>query len=504
MPDAQDSPAVPPPPRTPFGVRLAELAAEAPDRPALTDHERTVTRAELESRTNRLARAYAALGVGEGSYVTIGLPNGVEFLEAAVAAWKLGATPQPLSYRLPPRELNAVLDLVKPALVVGIPGAEGATTVPRGFVPGPEHSDAPLPAAIAPSFKAPTSGGSSGTPKVILSADEAIAENVLPLGALVRLEPGSVQLTTGPLSHNGPFLVSTVGLLNGTHNILMPRFDAATALDLVARHGVEWMYTVPTMLHRFAKLPAEERDAADLGSLRTVLTLAALCPQWLKEFCVGWLGADRMLEVYAATEAHAITLIDGHGWMAKPGSVGQVVAGEIEVRDPEGRKLPAGEIGELWMRRGPDGATTYRYIGARPRAAGDGWESVGDLGSIDADGFLHLADRSDDMFVVGGANVYPAEVEGALDEHPAVLSSCVLGLPDEEYGSVVHAIVQTDGDLTDEELLDHLRERLVAYKLPRSIERSSEPLRDDAGKVRRSRLRADRIAARAASEAGTG
>jgi bile acid-coenzyme A ligase len=158
--------------------------------------------------------------------------------------------------------------------------------------------------------------------------------------------------------------------------------------------------------------------------------------------------------------------------------------------------LPRGETGEIFMRLGPDQAPTYRYVGAETRALPEGWESIGDIGWLDADGYLYLADRRTDMILVGGANVYPAEVEAAIDEHPLVQSSCVIGIPDDDLGNRVHAIVQSRDGLTESELEAHLADRLVRYKRPRSYEFVNEPLRDDAGKVRRSQLREERIAAR--------
>jgi bile acid-coenzyme A ligase len=167
--------------------------------------------------------------------------------------------------------------------------------------------------------------------------------------------------------------------------------------------------------------------------------------------------------------------------------------GEIEIRDPEGRAVPAGTEGEIWMRRGAEVPPPYRYIGATARSAGQGWESLGDIGKLDADGYVYITDRLADMILVGGANVYPAEIEAALDEHPNVQSCCVIGLPDDDLGSIPYAIVELSVPASDDELLAHLRRRLAPYKLPRVIERATTPLRDDAGKVRRSALRAERI-----------
>ena len=365
--------------------------------------------------------------------------------------------------------------------------------MPVGFRADPALADGPLPTVVGPSLKAPTSGGSTGRPKIIVSTQAPVLDQAVASGLLVRVPVDGVALMPGPLYHNGPFVMTTAALFLGCHVVLMPRFDAARTLELVEQHRVDWLYAVPTMLHRVAKLPADVLAAADLSSLQSVVTMAAACPPWLKEFWIARVGARTVVELYAATEAQAVTVIDGEEWLAHRGSVGRPLVGEISVRDDAGRELPAGEVGELWMRRSPEESGPYRYLGAEPREAAGGWQSVGDMGHVDAEGYVFLADRVADLILVGGSNVYPAEVEAALDEHAEVLSSCVIGLPDPEYGEMVHAIVQTAAPVTDEELLVHLRQRLVGYKLPRSFERVEHPLRDDAGKVRRASLRADRV-----------
>jgi bile acid-coenzyme A ligase len=165
----------------------------------------------------------------------------------------------------------------------------------------------------------------------------------------------------------------------------------------------------------------------------------------------------------------------------------------MQICDPDGKPLPTGEVGEVWMKS--DAGPTYKYIGAEARSREDGWESLGDLGWMDADGYLYLNDRLTDMVLVGGSNVYPAEVEAALDEHPSVMSSCVIGLPDDDLGNRLHALVQLSGDASDDDLRAWCGERLTKYKVPRTFERVDEPLRDDAAKVRRSQLRAERLPA---------
>ena len=477
-----------------IGEGMAALAAAAPDRPAITCDDITVTRSEFEARTNRLARAYERLGVVPDSFVTIGLPNGIEMIEAAVATWKAGATPQPISHRMPAVERQAIIGLADPSLLVGVDPAEvgGRAAVAAGYEPDASISDAPLEPRIAKSLKAPTSGGSTGRPKLIVSGSPATHFDAIIPSLFSRMTADGVHLLTGPLHHNGPFYFGMAALLTGNHVIVMPRFDAEQSLALIERHRVDWMYAVPTMMQRIWRLPEDVRTRYDMSSLNAVLHMAAPCPRWLKKVWIDWLGAETILELYAGTEGQSVTFLDGAEWLAHPGSVGRPLVGELQIRDADGAVLPAGEIGTVWM-RGPAGAKTYRYVGAEARGDADGWETLGDIGSLDADGFLYVSDRDSDMILVGGSNVYPAEIEAALTEHPSVADACVVGLPDDDLGNVPHALVSEVDAGTDDDLMAYLRERLAPYKLPRSIERVAGPLRDDAGKVRRSALRADRL-----------
>jgi bile acid-coenzyme A ligase len=213
----------------------------------------------------------------------------------------------------------------------------------------------------------------------------------------------------------------------------------------------------------------------------------------LKQAWIDWLGAERIFELYAGTEAQTATVISGPEWLAHRGSVGKVAPGTVMIADEDGREVPVGEMGEVWMRSLRE-TPTYKYLGASARTREGGWESLGDMGRLDADGYLYLGDRAADMILSGGANIYPAEIESAIQEHPSVRSCAVIGLPDEDKGNVVHAIIEADGDaLSIDELKVFLGERLVTYKVPRTFEFVDFALRDDAGKVRRSALRAERL-----------
>ncbi|MEI9995449.1 MAG: AMP-binding protein [Rhizomicrobium sp.] len=476
-----------------IGARMQEVVAEKPDAPAITSQGITRTWRELHKRTNRMARGLSAKGAKFGDFVTIALPNGNAFIEACYACWKIGATPQPVSSRLPPGELAAIIELANSPIVI----ADQPMQSPRPVVSSAEllaasSDDSDLPDAIAPSWKAPTSGGSTGRPKLIVSGQPGVAVKGGVEGSFWRYDGGSTVLMPGPLYHNGPFGCVFGALNAGAHVVVMPKFDAEATLRDIQTYKADWIYLVPTMMSRIWRLPNRERY--DVSSLKTLWHLAAPCPPHLKEAFIHWLGPDVIMELYAGTEAQAITVITGGEWLTHRGSVGRVLGGgTMAAFDAGGNQLPTGEIGEVYMKRDPSLPPSYRYVGAEARTLPGGWESLGDIGYFDHDGYLYLADRRTDMILVGGANVYPAEIEAALDEHPLVASSAVIGLPHDELGNQVHAIVQPRPGLDLEDLKRHLAERLVLYKQPRSFELVEENVRDDAGKVRRTALRDARV-----------
>ena len=474
-----------------YAAQLVRLADSDPDRPAVTDEFRSISRRDLDRVANRTARAFADGGVTQDDHVTIALPNSIEFVAATVACWKLGAVPQPVSFMAPAREVAAIVELADSRIVVGAePGTHGdRPCLPRGWEPGAEYSDAPLPDAISRPWKAMTSGGSTGRPKLIRAGDASEIDPEANPSLLVRRD--GAMMMPGPLYHNGPFVWATTALLAGSHLVLGGRFDAATTLALIERHQCDVMYIVPTMMHRVWRLPEATRSAYDVSSLQVVWHLAAPCPPWLKHAWIEWLGAERIFELYAGTEAQTATIITGGEWLAHRGSVGRAAPGTVKIVGPDGNDVATGEVGEIYLRNA-DGKRTYEYVGAEAKTLPDGWESLGDMGRLDADGYLYLSDRSADMLLVGGSNVYPAEVEAALEEHPGVQSAVVIGLDDDDLGKRPHALVHLDRPVDDDELRVFLEERLVRYKIPRSFERVDQPLRDDAGKVRRSALAAER------------
>jgi bile acid-coenzyme A ligase len=344
-----------------YGRAMGWLAERDPDGVAVVFGDATVTRVELERRSNRLARAYAKLGVGEGDLVTIALPNCIEFYEASLAIWKLGATPQPVSSRLPEKERRTIVDLASPALLVGAGAGEygDCPTLPRGFVPDGALSAAPLPDVVPANARAMTSGGSTGRPKIIVDTTPAECDPEAPGN---QMRAGGTALVPGPLYHAGPFIASWQQILCGGRVVLLERFDPALCLELIERHRIDYALFVPTMMQRIWRLPEAERTRRDLSSLATVMCSGAPSPPWLKRAWIEWLGPERILEAYGGTERIAGTQITGSEWLAHPGSVGRPTGGrKLKIVGEDGSELPPGEIGEVYMlpASGHRG-TTYR------------------------------------------------------------------------------------------------------------------------------------------------
>ena len=479
----------------PISTQISLIAQGFPDAPAITCAGRTVTWAELDADTNRRARAFAERGVGVGDYVTIVLPNSIEFLQSAIACWKLGAVPQPLPPRMPDIEFEGILDLRPRALIVGRDDPRGQIpSLAAGFEPGPQFSADPLPEAVSPAWKCMASGGSTGRPKLIEVGGDSRYPGKLFGQALGAVE-GDVSLFSVPMSHNTGMVGVTVALLMRGHLIVMPKFDPAEFLRLITEHRVTYLATAPTILHRALQTYRADPDAYDLSSLRRVWHVGASCPPSVKDGWIELIGPEALWEMYGGTELQALAVLSGTEWLAHRGSVGRVAVGQMKVLDDDGNECAPGQTGEIFMRPAPGSDPTYRYIGATAKTH-DGWDSLGDLGHFDEDGYLYLSDRRVDMFTVGGKNTYPAEIEGNLCAHPDVLSCLVVGVPHDDLGQVPYALIQLaeGADLDADGVQAFLRERLENHKVPRTVEFVDRPLRDEAGKARRSAVRDEIIA----------
>jgi bile acid-coenzyme A ligase len=484
----------------PLGLALTAHAVLTPDRRAMTIGERTWSFAAFDAAANRWARRLLADGVVPGDRVVLSMPNRADYLICAFALWKIGATPCPVSDRLTDAEFRTILDLSEARHVIG---ERTLTTGPARLHDVDIPLDTglftePLPSAIAQPGKIANSGGSTGRPKLIVDPLPSVWG---PDKEGCRRGPRLTLLNPGPLYHSAPFNTTTMALAQGTHIVCMERFDPQGWLAMVERHRVTYAYMVPTMMTRIAKLPAELTAAADLSSIETLLHMAAPCPAEIKRWWIERIGAERLWEVYGGTERIGVTTIGGAEWLAHPGSVGRAATGQqIVITGEDGAVLPQGAVGEIRFRKAGGVGTSYAYIGSQDRIAGD-TDSFGDMGWLDADGYLYIADRRTDMILVGGVNIYPAEIEAAVEALPEVLCCAVIGLPDADLGNRVHAIVELAPGAPAPEgnaFLDRVGERLAGYKRPRSVEFTDAPIRDQAGKMRRSALREARCAGVAA------
>jgi len=479
----------------PMGRLLAHHAERQGKRKCLVFEHESFTWTDLDRKANRLARYLQSQGVKKGSFVTIALPNGPRFFEAAFAALKLGATPNPVPYRLPSAEFKAVMDLVKPSFMFCNEAERAGDTpsIPEHFDLPESLSDGPLTDCVSLNWKALTSGGSTGAPKVIVSHMPGEWDPNFPL---MEIPVNSTVLIPGPLYHNAPYSMAMLSLMKGNCVVQMPKFDAETCLKLIEKYQIEWTTMVPTMLNRIWRLDEEIKNQHNLDSLQCILHTAAACPPWLKRAYIDWLGGEKILELYGGTEDTIRTLIDGNEWLERPESVGKAQPGfNIRILDEGGEPLPAGEIGLIYLLPDSGFASTYHYLGAERDHLGD-WETLGDMGHLDEEGYLYLADRRTDLIVSGGANIYPAEVESAIERHPEVVCAVAIGLPDNDLGQRVHAIVQVCKGTNITTLEDQLRQfsadQIALYKTPRDYEFVTYKLRDEAGKVRRKALREER------------
>jgi len=496
-----------------LGRRISDLARLHPDRTVITvvhrdGDESSLTWEELDRRSNAVARLLAEAGarprsagvrgrVRRCSTVVVGLPNGADHFVTTIAVWKLGACVLPLPPAMPARERDALLDLAAPdAVVAGWDDVAGAIG-PDDLAAADRLSPDPLPDAVPDPAKAVASGGSTGRPKIIVDptpGQRAPGAAVEAFGAWSGLSERQRQVVCGPLYHTAPFNMAHAGLFEDHELIVHERFDPARVVASIRRHRATFAAMVPTMMLRI--LRGTDVTSHDVSSLEALYHTGGPCPPWVKRGWIDLVGPQAVYEAFGSTEMVGVVGIRGDDWLAHPGSLGRPIATDLRILDGDQRPVPTGEVGEIYMRLWDDSAPRYRYLGA-PSAAStaDGFVSVGDLGRVDEDGYLFLADRRVDMIVSGGANIYPAEVESALTEHPGVLDVVVVGIPDEEWGRCVHAIVQpvvSAPPPTADQLDAHVHDRLASYKAPRSYEFVDRLPRTEAGKVRRSALAEER------------
>lgn len=500
-----------------YGSRLTQLSRDQGDKPALifaheAGEETIFSFGRFESFANKIARFLAAQGVGQNSLVVMAMRNCPELVATCFATWKLGGCTLPLNAKIPAREREelfaAAAESGRSLFIIADFPWEGVHATRATLAEAADFDDGPLPDRVPQPGKSIGSGGSTGRAKIIVDPRPWVA---------VPLPPGKtdpfgrradhVALLGGPLYHNGPFGPLFGALFDGASVVLMERFDASRALELIERYKVGWTFMVPTQMSRIVRLPGF--DQRKLASLQGLYHSGAFCHAWLKKQWIDMLGPQAVFEIFGSAEQVGATFMRGDEWLAHPGTMGKGVATDIRILDAEGRDLPPGEVGEIYLRWKPtaDGGflapkphadLMYSYWGSpRMKSTPDGFASAGDLGWLDEESYLHLADRRMDLIITGGSNVYPAEVEDVISRHPGVADVAVIGLPDEEWGHRVHAVVEKARDqlVTSDELARLCRENLSPYKIPKAFEFVEQLPRDESGKIRRSQLVVQRATA---------
>jgi long-chain acyl-CoA synthetase len=491
-------------------------AARRPDQPAFVSPHGSRTYAELDAGANRLARALHEAGLRPGDAIALVCRNRPEFAEVHAAAARSGLRLTPVNWHLTGAEMAYIIDdceakaiVADAAFAAAVADAAEANErllvrlavsgVIRGFS---SYDDAVAGANPAP-LDEPVLGrsmlytsGTTGRPKGVDRQPRPLAESALyqRIFAAAAMQPGDVHLCTGPLYHAAPLSFSlALPLLYGMTVVAMDGWEAAETLRLIEAHRVTHTHVVPTMFHRLLALPEEVRAAHDASSLRFVLHGAAPCPVEVKQRTIDWLGPV-VFEYYAATEGGG-TFVDSHEWVAKPGTVGKPVEDDlIRIYDDRDEQLPAGEIGTVFIRAT---SSPFRYFKdeAKTESAYRGdYFTLGDHGYLDEDGYLFLTGRIAELIISGGVNIYPAEVDAALLTHPAVADAGTIGVPDEDWGERVVAVVELKPDFAPsatlaDELVAWCRDRLAHFKCPRSIEFVAALPRHDNGKLYRRRLR---------------
>jgi fatty-acyl-CoA synthase len=495
-----------------------------PDKPAVIMAEtgETLTYAQLDERSLRLARAFAVAGLRRGDVVAMIAENSPAALEIYWATQRSGLYLTAINHHLSADEVTYVVgDCGARAVVVGASKAELAETVAAqvtgpelwlsfgGKVAGYDDYEAALAAAGTEPLPAQPRGaemlyssGTSGRPKGIkpplpeIQVDEPGDRYAAVLGQLYGFDPDTVYLSPAPIYHTAPLkFCAVVNALGGTV-VMMSRFDAAGALEAMQKYEVTHAQFVPTMFVRMLKLPAEQRAAYDLSTLRVAIHAAAPCPVAVKEAMLDWWG-DIIHEYYGATEANGLTFIDSAQWRAHPGSVGRAGVGVIRICDDDGTELGVGEDGTVYFERE---FVPFVYHNDPVKTAesqhpkNPTWTTTGDIGHVDAEGYLYLTDRKAFMIISGGVNIYPQEIEDCLMLHPAVLDVAVFGIPDPEMGESVQAVVQPalgaqPGPELERDLIDFVRARIAHYKAPRSIDFDDDLPRTPAGKLLKRRLK---------------
>ncbi len=474
-----------------FGQRLHNRALADPDGIGLTvvaidGTAVELTLSELDQRANQWGRALIDNGAHVGSYVVLAIPNSIDLVLASLGCWKVGAVPIPMRWDLPEWERTRLLEIIGPAVTLD---TDTRVTIAAS---AQNQSGEPVPPAVSPSINGICSSGSTGLPKVIVTLQPAIwtgQQGVPFLEHWTAVERPQTILVPGPMYHTNGFITLTY-LLSGDRLVILEKFSAVGTLDAIEKYRVTNFTATPTMLARIADTP--DIDDRDLSSVVWMVQGAAVMPPTLLRRWFELLSPEQVVMSYGMTENLGLAALRGDEWLAHAGSVGRGFRDtQIRIQRPDGSPAPVGELGDVYLKAPMSGL--YKYLGgaALLPATEDGFRTAGDIGHLDADGYLYIADRRTDMIITGGANVFPAEVESALVDHPDVADVVVIGLRDPEWGRRVHAVIEPRDKArapSAQDIIAYTKSKLAAYKVPKTVEFVDEIPRTAATKVNRSAM----------------
>jgi long-chain acyl-CoA synthetase len=472
-----------------------------------------VTYQQLDERSNQGAQLFRSLGLKSGDHVGMMLENNRQFLEIVWAAQRSGIVFTPISTHLKKDESAYILQNCGAKMFIGSLALSGVAEQLVSESTGIEHFY--MVGGIKPGFESweeatdeqPTtpigdesngvpmlySSGTTGQPKGIFVSEYDEDVHTPPvlaptIGVLFGFGEETVYLSPAPLYHAAPLHYNMMATYNGGTSVIMEKFEAEQSLKLIEEHRVTHSQWVPIMFNRMLKLPKDVREAYDMSSMQVAIHAAAPCPVEIKEKMIDWWG-EIIMEYYAASEGIGFTLIDSANWLTHKGTVGLPLLGELHIVDDDGNELPQGETGTVYF----GGQQQHFHYHGEPEKTAEayndrGWATTGDVGYLDEEGYLYLTDRKNFTIISGGVNIYPQEVENILAGHDKVADVAVFGIPNEEFGEEVKAVVEPSNwaDATDEtaiEILEWLRERLSDIKMPRSLDFHPKLPRMDNGKL---------------------
>lgn len=471
--------------------RITDIAGHQPDEAAIINalpngSESIVSWKELERRSRerasilkKAADPLAGIGV-----LCVPAHNTPAAIVDIVAAARAGITILPLDPNLPQEPREALLRNIRKNYgpTIEVQGSEVKTEGRTG-----ENAQRPAKYIL-------TTGGTSGAAKVVVHPGPITYDSRRTPSLLLRStgwRTAQRQYIIGPLYHAGPFTYCITGILDANTIIVSGHFEPARVLGNIERYGVNWFQFTPTHMARLAVACGPEMERPGFPSIRGILHSAAACPHQTKREWLDLIGPERIYELYATTEDIGCTLASGAEWLRRPGTVGRGIFTQIRILDEGLRQLRPGQVGRIFMRKALPSAEDALYLDrALSSAQKEGYRSVGDYGRLDDDGYLYIEPRREDMFTVGGENVYPAKIESIISEHPLVSDVAVIGIPDETFGSRVAAAICTreNAQLSLAELIAHCRGRLASFELPGLVRQVGQLPRNEAGKLQRWRL----------------